>query len=114
VWAGAGARGHGLIDLARWMAEAPAELAGLAGRKGGIGPGRDADLVVWRPEAERRVEPDSLKQRHRLTPYAGRLLPGIVDATYLRGELIYERGAAVGPPRGELLTCTTPAPTTST
>ena len=29
----------------------PAELVGLSGRKGEIAPGRDADLVVFDPEA---------------------------------------------------------------
>lgn len=36
-------------------------------------------------------------------PYAGRELRGIVRATSLRGQLIYQDGGFIGAPRGELL-----------
>ena len=36
VWTGATGRGFRPADIARWMSEAPASLAGLAGRKGRI------------------------------------------------------------------------------
>ena len=41
VWTEAKARGASIADVARWMSEAPAKLAGLA-RKGAIEEGRDA------------------------------------------------------------------------
>jgi allantoinase len=103
VWAGARARGHGPVDLARWMAEAPARLAGLAGRKGAIAPGRDADIAVWRPEDEWTVGTVPLFHRHSLTPYAGMTLPGRVVMTLLRGETIYASGQPIGPCRGRLI-----------
>jgi allantoinase len=68
-----------------------------------IAPGRDADFVLFRPEQAFRVEPSRLHQRHRLTPYAGRLLDGVVEATYLRGEKIYDRGEFPGKPLGRML-----------
>jgi len=103
VWTGAYARGHSLHDVARWMCRAPAELAGLAKHKGSLAAGLDADLIVWDPEASRPVVAEELHQRHKLTPYAGRILRGVVEATYLRGEKIYERGEFPGEPRGEIL-----------
>ena len=45
-------RGFTLTDIARWMAEAPAKLAGCDQRKGRIAAGYDADFVVFDPEAE--------------------------------------------------------------
>jgi allantoinase len=45
-------RGFSLNDVARWMAEAPAKLAGCEKRKGRIAPGYDADFVVFEPESE--------------------------------------------------------------
>jgi allantoinase len=106
VWTGARERGFTLSDLAEWMCAAPARLAGLEGRKGAIAPGYDADLVVLDPEASFRVEPQGLQHRHKLTPYAGRTLYGIVRRTLLRGETIYD-GAARDPfpvpPAGQLL-----------
>jgi hypothetical protein len=44
TWTGAKARGHDLLQLARWMCEAPARLAGLEHKKGKLAPGFDADL----------------------------------------------------------------------
>ena len=106
VWTAAQARGFGLGDLARWMSAAPAALAGLSDRKGAIAPGRDADLVVWDPAAEFVVDPCTLQQRHKLTPYAGRRLRGIVRKTFLRGTVAWDRDRpsfAPAAPAGRLL-----------
>ncbi|HTO78125.1 MAG TPA: allantoinase AllB [Thermoanaerobaculia bacterium] len=103
VWSAARRRGVNVASLAEWMGAGPARLAGLAGRKGTLSPGADADFVVWRPEESFEVRPDALQHRHKLTPYAGRTLFGRVEATFLRGEKIYEMGRFVGPPRGEIL-----------
>jgi allantoinase len=96
VWTQARRRGLALDDVARWMASAPADLAGLAG-KGRIAPGCDADLVAFAPEDSFTVEPERLYHRHRLTPYAGQRLYGVVRRTWLRG-------VPAGPPAGRLLT----------
>jgi len=85
VWTAARRRGHGLPDVARWMASGPADLAELA-RKGRIAVGADADLCVLTPDEEWVVDPAALHHRHAVTPYAGRRLCGVVRATYLRGE----------------------------
>ncbi len=103
VWTGAGRRGHDLRDVARWMSAAPAALAGLAG-KGAIAPGYDADLVVLDPDASFTVDADSLQHRHKLTPYLGERLRGVVEQTWLRGELVFDRGDFPAPPHGRLLT----------
>jgi allantoinase len=102
VWTAARARGHTLVDLARWMAAAPARLAGLDGRKGAIAAGRDADLVVFDPDAAFRVDPASLHHRHPVTPYAGRMLHGVVLETWLRGRMVHDRGR-FAPPTGTAL-----------
>ena len=103
VWTAASERGFPLARLAEWMCGAPARLAGLDGRKGSIETGRDADLVVFDPEAVWTVDPEKLHHRHKLTPYAGRTLKGAVEATYLKGEKIYERGEFLSEPRGEIV-----------
>ena len=105
TWTLMHARGLGLERLAEWMSHVPARLAGLGARKGRIAPGYDADLVVFDPDAERTITPEMLLHRHPVTPYLGATLRGLVDATYVRGELAYSRrhGPAASPPGGLLL-----------
>lgn len=103
VWAGAREHGVGFKQLTRWLCERPAELAGLEQTKGSIAVGFDADLVVWDPDADHTVAPEQLQHRHKLTPYAGRTLPGVVRATYLRGEQIYDGTNVVDRPTGTTL-----------
>jgi len=102
MWTEARQRGAGVKQIARWLCEAPSRLAGLS-RKGAIAVGCDADLVVWDPEAEFCVDAATLHQRHKLTPYAGRKLRGLVQATFLRGQKIYERGDFPAPAAGRVL-----------
>jgi len=94
VWTGARARGIGLDQVVRWMAEGPARLAGLPG-KGAIAVGRDADLVAFAPDARWRV--GELHHRNPVTPYADRELVGAVRRTWLRGRPLD------GEPHGRLL-----------
>jgi allantoinase len=104
TWTGARSRGFSEMDLARWMCAAPARLAGLQHRKGALTAGLDADLCIWRPEKKFRVDAAALHHRHKLTPYDGEELYGVVEATVLRGELVYHGGELRGLPRGaELL-----------
>jgi allantoinase len=92
VWTEARQRGFTLEDLAERMCAAPARLAGLGDRKGRIAPGYDGDLVVWDPEASFVVEPRELHHRHKVTPYAGRRLFGVVRQTVVGGESVYDNG----------------------
>jgi allantoinase len=105
VWTAASKRGHTIADVVEWLCRSPARLAGLQGRKGALEPGCDADLVVFDPDAEYRVDPSTMYQRHSLTPYAGHRLRGAVIDTWLRGERVYTQTEGVlGTPRGQLLT----------
>jgi allantoinase len=103
TWTGARTRGFDPSDLARWMSAAPASLAGLADRKGAIAVGHDADLIVWDPNAVFTVDAATLQQRHKLTPYAGRRLSGVVRTTLIRGERVWADDRLVQPGCGQLL-----------
>ena len=103
TWTEAKRRGHGLDSITRWLSQEPAKLAGLGDRKGAIRVGYDADLTVFDAEQLWRVDGHALEHRHKLTPYHGRELSGVVRATYLRGHNIHAQGRLVGQPTGELL-----------
>jgi allantoinase len=97
------ARGHDLATLFAWNAAAPARLAGLAGRKGALAVGHDADLVIWDDAAAFTVRGDDLRHRHKLTPYAGRTLRGVVHQTWVGGRLAYDRASGLARPGGRFL-----------
>ena len=103
VWTDARRRGYTLNHLARWVCGAPASLVNLEKRKGRIEVGYDADLVIWDPDAEFRVSADNIQHRHKLTPYAGEALSGVVKQTYLRGQKIFDDGKPLSGPLGRLL-----------
>lgn len=102
MWTDADARGFTLNQLAEWLCVAPARQVALSQRKGSISVGTDADLVIWNPEREFRVEPEMIHDRHKLTPYAGEVLRGVVEKTFLRGQMVYD-GGAFGEPRGQTI-----------
>jgi allantoinase len=103
VWTEARRRGYSVEQVARWLAEGPARLLGLEGRKGILAEGADADIVVWDPDKTFHVKPAKLHQRHKLTPYAGAALIGVVQATFLKGRKIFADGKFFGRPSGSLL-----------
>ena len=103
LWTTMSRQNFSLEHLERWMCSGPARMAGLEKHKGSIAPGCDADLVVWDPQKGFIVPPKMIQHRHKLTPYLKQSLRGIVQATFLGGEMIYDRGRFLGPPRGALL-----------
>ena len=90
VWTEARRRGLSLRDVTNWLCTNPARQVSLASRKGAIAAGCDADVVIWNPEREFVVDATKLEQRHKLTPYNGDRLTGVVEKTFLRGRKIYD------------------------
>jgi len=77
----------GQISLARWqdvICARPAELMGLAGRKGRLTPGHDADIVLFDPRPEYRWEPLGPSDRAG-SIWAGTPVQGQVTDVWLRG-----------------------------
>jgi allantoinase len=107
LWTAMARRGLGLAAgmerVGKWMAVGPARLAGLAGRKGALTAGADADFLVFDPDAEWKVAPEDLRFRHKLSPYLGAELRGRVRETWLRGERVFTDENLTGQPRGREL-----------
>jgi allantoinase len=92
LWTAAKTRGCDLIDVSNWLCKNPASLPGLDNRKGRIEKGHDADLVVWDPEVSFIVDETMIHHRHKITPYVGEKLYGVVCQTWLAGETVYDNG----------------------
>ena len=90
---------QGRLSLARWIdvcCAAPARVFGLAGRKGALTVGADADVVIFDPEREVTISRASLHENCDYTPYEGYQLKGYPVLTMLRGRVIARDGEFVG------------------
>jgi allantoinase len=104
LWTAARPRGATLPDLARWLSTNPAQLIGQAHCKGQISKGYDADLLVLAPEATFLVTEQLLHHRHKVSPYLGRELMGVVTHTFLAGEEVFRHSDFLHLNQGRLLT----------
>lgn len=86
-----------LTWAARLLAENPARLFRLSDRKGGIAPGRDADIVVARRDAFRYDPAASGCNFATWSPYEGIELPIRIEAAFLRGAPVFD-GRETGAP----------------
>jgi allantoinase len=71
--------------------------------KGAIEIGNDADLCLADLSAPFVLERNALLDRHKASPFVGRQFKATVRSTFLRGQLIYDRGQIVAQPRGQLV-----------
>ncbi len=102
VWSGAKRRGFGLEDVVRWTAEGPAAFVGLSS-KGRLEKGRDADLTIVDDAELFDLSPEAVRHRHKITPYLGLRMQGVVEATYVRGLPVYDEGRPVAEAHGRAL-----------
>lgn len=82
--------------LVQVLAKRPAEIFGLAARKGTLAVGADADLVVWDPAATDVITADKLHGNADWSPYEGLEISGRLNYTILRGEILVEQGEFLG------------------
>ena len=75
-------------------------MAGLTS-KGAIAVGKDADFVIWRPEA--RADTASVYHRQPGSPYEDASLVGRVVATVLRGRYVFKDGQPPLAPCGNVI-----------
>jgi allantoinase len=102
VWTEARRRRFKLHDVCEWLCVNTAKQVSLETRKGAIAAGFDADVVIWNPEGEFVVDAEALHHRHKITPYAGEMLNGVVQTTFLRGKRVYD-GGHFEEPQGQML-----------
>ena len=90
--------GGGHLTLNQWVAVCctnPARLFGFA-RKGDIAIGYDADLVIFDPNREVTISPDTLHEAAGWTLYDGLTVRGWPATTISRGRVVVDEGQFVG------------------
>jgi allantoinase len=100
LWTDCVQHGVSLAQLVEWTSAAPARLAGLQAHVGSIEAGKHANFVAFDTPASFVVSDDKLHYRHRISPYMGETLSGVVRSTWLRGERVFAEGEFPAPPRG--------------
>jgi len=110
VFSGAVARAEGSLDtrkvmgFAVWrLAARPAKRFGLWPRKGAIAQGSDADIVLFDPDREWRLDAEASYTRG-IDPYVGRSFRGKVVRTLVGGRTVYnERETVTNHARGRFI-----------
>jgi len=81
-----------MVDL---LSTTPARRFGLA-RKGAVEAGKDADLVLFDPNARRTIRAAELHHSSDFTSFEGFDIAGAVRSVFVRGEAVIRDGAFVG------------------
>jgi dihydropyrimidinase len=84
-----------LRRLVEVLSHRPAFLAGLAGRKGTIAVGYDADLVVFDPELRRPVRSSDLVSNADHDPFDGWSVTGWPVTVLCRGRVVHRDGERI-------------------
>jgi allantoinase len=95
-------RGMSYNHMAELLAWNPARRYGVL-EKGDIAPGYDADLALVDPHETFTVRAAESESQQGYSPFEGMELSGRVKSTFLRGELVYDQGKAVGKARGRYI-----------
>jgi allantoinase len=119
VWGGISGCQHGLalvlaelfrVDgakgLQRFTAMTSAKVAERFGlkSKGTIAPGCSADLTLVAFGEGHKISSESLRYRHKMSPYVGKSLGAQIRCTWLRGQQIYGEGLTTDPkPMGRMV-----------
>jgi allantoinase len=103
MWTAARKHGFSLREVSALMSTHVASFIGFEHSKGLIKKGFDADVVVWDPGQQFKVEESNTHFRHKQSPYMGESLYGLVRQTYVGGRKVYEDGKIIGEPQGKIL-----------
>jgi allantoinase len=90
LWTAARQHGCSVEDISKWLCNNPSQL--IRKSKGKIQKGFDADLIIWDSTASFTVTENIIHHRHKITPYLGETLFGVVAQTYLAGKKVYDNG----------------------
>ncbi len=95
-------RGLTMNRIAALTSANPAQRFGLHS-KGNLAPGFDADIALVDTGVSDTIRARDSESAQGYTPFEGIELNARVATTLLRGEVIYDGGKIIGPPRGQYL-----------
>lgn len=78
------------LQMAEKMSYNPAKILKLEGGAGEIAVGKDADLVIFDPEASYVIDKNTFVSKSKNTPFHGRKVTGRVDMTIIGGDVVYQ------------------------
>ena len=81
----------------------PAKFIGAADRKGKIANGYDADLTIWNPDGETVIKKEDILFRHKISPYIGERLNGVIRQTIVNGNTVYQNNKIINKNAGKWL-----------
>jgi dihydropyrimidinase len=93
---GVGEKRFSLNRFVQLVSTNPARLHGLYPRKGSLGIGADADVVIFDPKKRFVIRPEKLQTNCDWSPYNGWRLTGYPVMTFSRGRLVAKDGKFVG------------------
>lgn len=103
LWTAAKKRNIIFTDIVKWLCENPAKLIGKEKSKGKIAVGYDADLAVVDIAGQFTVAENMILHKHKVTPYLGETLDGLVQQTWLAGEKVVNKGEIIVLNKGKIL-----------
>ncbi|MGN0405947.1 MAG: dihydroorotase [Bariatricus sp.] len=79
-----------VMQMAEKMSYNPAKILGLK-EKGAVSEGKIADLVIFDPEKEYRINTEQFVSKGKNTPFNGYPVKGEVVCTIVDGKIVYQR-----------------------
>lgn len=79
-----------VMQMAEKMSYNPAKIFGL-NDKGSVSEGKIADLVIFDPEKEYRIDVEKFASKGKNTPFNGYPVKGEVACTIVDGKIVYQR-----------------------
>jgi dihydroorotase-like cyclic amidohydrolase len=98
LWTETMRRGADLPVVVGYVTWRPAEIFGLAQRKGSLEPGKDADFAVFDARRPWKFDASRSHSSAKWSPFDGRDLAGRVEAAFVRGRQVAAEGEVVADP----------------